>query len=88
MSEDVVIKFVGDNGNLLGATRQVANEVKTLGDLFGKMRNQGKAAYLQSADGATKLAATLGTSFKNAKQFAESIGLTTTAANQAAQKLG
>jgi TP901 family phage tail tape measure protein len=88
MADEVVIKFTGDAGSLLGATRSISGEVKTLGDLFTKLQNQGKTAYLESAKGATQLANTLGTSFKNAKQFAESLGLSAAAANQAAQRLG
>jgi TP901 family phage tail tape measure protein len=88
MAEEVLIKFTGDAGSLLGATRSIQGEVKTLGQLFDQMKNQGKSAYLESAKGATALSQTLGTSFRNAKQFADSIGLSTTAANQAAQRLG
>jgi TP901 family phage tail tape measure protein len=88
MADEVVIKFTGDAGSLLGATRSISGEVKSLGDLFTKLQTQGKTAYLESAKGATQLANTLGTSFKNAKQFAESLGLSATAANQAAQRLG
>ncbi len=74
MAEEVVIKFVGDTGGFTGPLKAANTELKTFGDALEKMRNQGKNAYLENSKGATQLAQTLGTSLKNAKEFAASIG--------------
>jgi TP901 family phage tail tape measure protein len=87
MADEVVIKFTGEGGSLLSTTKAISGEVKTLGDLFDKLKNQGKNSFVENAKGVTALASALGSSYKNAKEFAASIGLSATAATQATQRL-
>jgi TP901 family phage tail tape measure protein len=86
-ADEVVIRFTGEGGSLLSTTKAISGEVKTLGDLFDKLKNQSKNSYIESSKGATALASALGVSHKNAKEFAASIGLSNQAATQATQRL-
>lgn len=87
MAEDVLIRFVGDTAGLTGPLKAAKAELGGLNDLFSRLGSVGKTSYIEAAKGVTQLSQTLGTSFRNAKEFASSIGLSATAANQAAQRL-
>jgi hypothetical protein len=81
--EDIRFSLTGDASSLAGAAQVGADAIGRL----GQRAEEAKKSFADISRETTNLAQTLGFNFRNAQQFAQSLGLSAQRANEAVQRL-